>query len=253
VLGALAAAATLTMVVGVFLYVRNGFSLDPQSTLVWLTAPGVSLIAAAAAGLVSLGFLAFRNESTRRTVGIAWDLATFWPRANHPLTPPCYGEQAVPELVDRVAELTLATGDRVVLSGHSQGSILVVAAALQRGAPAADQSAAVALLTYGAPLRRLYARFFPAYFSHETFELAHAWTGGDWVNLWAPSDPIGSWVFDSTGAAGVDRELVDPLSLTRGPDGSYPPVCGHSGFLARPEYAVALSSLNTPSPPDLSG
>ena len=244
VLGWMAAAATATMIAGTVRYVHNDFSLDANSSMVWLTAPGVSLIAAVAAGVVSLGFLAFRDSHARRTVGILWDLATFWPRANHPLTPPCYGEIAVPELVDRVAALTAGAGDRVVLSGHSQGSILVVAAVLQRGAPVPAASAgSVALLTYGAPLRRLYARFFPAYFNAATFAQARGWTDDHWINLWAESDPIGSWVFDSAGAAGVDRQLVDPLSLARGTDGEYPKVCGHSGFLARPEYPVALADL----------
>jgi hypothetical protein len=245
VLGWMAAAATATMIGGTFLYVHNDFNLDANSTLVWLTTPGVSLIAGVAAGVVSLGFLAFRDSRARRTVGILWDLATFWPRANHPLTPPCYGEVAVPELVDRVFRLTAAGADRVVLSGHSQGSILVVAAVLQRGAPEPGGTrGSVALLTYGAPLRRLYARFFPAYFNAATFAQARRWADGHWVNLWAESDPIGSWVFDQAGADGVDRQLVDPLSLARGPDGAYPKVCGHSGFLARPEYPVALADLS---------
>lgn len=246
VLGWMAAAATATMIVGTILYVHNAFNLDADSTLVWLTAPGVSLIAAVAAGAVSLGFLAFRDQHARRSVGILWDLATFWPRANHPLTPPCYGEVAVPELRDRVLALTADPGDRAILSGHSQGSILVVAAVLQTSGL---DPARVALLTYGAPLRRLYARFFPAYFNERTFEAARQRAGGGWTNLWAPSDPIGSWVFDAAGTLGVDRELVDPRSLTLGPDGSYPKVCGHSGFLARPEYAAAVGQLGATWPP----
>jgi hypothetical protein len=239
VLGWMAAAATATMVAGAAMYLGRGFSLDPGSKLVWLTAPGVSLIAATAAGVVSLGFWAFRDEKIRRTVGILWDLATFWPRANHPLTPPCYGERAVPDLVDRVRQLSTAEADRVILSGHSQGSILVVAAVLHLGDGLPSRPA---LLTYGAPLRRLYARFFPAYFNAEAFAQAREWTGEHWINLWAESDPIGSWVCTEAGA-GLDRGLTDPLSLARGADGSYPPVCGHSGFLGRPEYATAVEDL----------
>ena len=239
VLGAMAAAATATMLWGLASYLRADLSLDYRFGLVWLTAPGVTLIAATAAGVVSLGFLAFRNPKVRRTVGILWDVATFWPRANHPLTPPCYGEQAVPALAERVGQLSTGEGDRVILSGHSQGSILVVAAVLQLAEAEASRAA---LLTYGAPLRRLYARFFPAYFNDEAFTLVLASVDGRWVNLWAESDPIGSWVACHE-AGGIDRELTDPLSLARGADGSYAKVCGHSGFLGRPEFPLAVDEL----------
>ena len=255
VLGAMAGAATFTMVAGAAMYLGADFSLDPGSRLVWLTAPGVSVIAGCAAGVVSLGFLAFRNANTRRTVGILWDIATFWPRANHPLTPPCYGEVAVPDLVERVRALSTSPGDRVVLSGHSQGSILVVAAVLNLADSLPERPA---LLTYGAPLRRLYARFFPAYFNPQVFAQAREWTGSHWVNLWAESDPIGSWVCSEPAVeAGIDRELVDPASLARGSNGGYPAVNGHSGFLLRTEYATAVEDLaragRSPSPVGNSG
>jgi hypothetical protein len=67
-----------------------------------------------------LGRRAYRNAQLRRTIGILWDLATFWPRASHPLAPPCYCERALPDLISRTR--AAPTGDRrVVLSAHSQG------------------------------------------------------------------------------------------------------------------------------------
>jgi hypothetical protein len=134
----------------------------------------------------------------------------------------------------------------MVLSGHSQGSILVASAVLQLD----DATAArTALLTYGCPLRRLYARFFPAYLGAAARDTASARVGGRWVNLWAPSDPVGGWAMTAA-ATPPDERLVDPVSLRRGPDGALPPVCGHSGFLLRPEYAAAVDALATYEPTD---
>jgi hypothetical protein len=41
-------------------------------------------------------FLGLRAERTRRLIGILWDLTAFWPRAVHPMAPPCYAERTVP-------------------------------------------------------------------------------------------------------------------------------------------------------------
>lgn len=57
---------------------------------------GAWVVTAGTAGMVLAAYLAFRNQSTRRVVGILWDVTTFWPRANHPLTPPCSAQRAVP-------------------------------------------------------------------------------------------------------------------------------------------------------------
>ena len=67
----------------------------------------------------------------------------------------------MPELLDRLRALTAAGDTRVVLVAHSQGTVIAAATLLQD-----DESTAhrVALLTFGSPLRRLYARNFPAYF-----------------------------------------------------------------------------------------
>jgi len=235
--GPLVAIAVLVVVLGLWSYRGGGYQRVQEPPLDRLTQLGVGVIGAAAAGVIGLSFYAFRRPQVRRTIGIIWDVLTFWPRANHPLTPPCYAERAVPDLVARLRTLTADEGDRTVLSGHSQGSVLAAAAVLQLSPAEAGR---VGLLTYGSPLRRLYARFFPAYVGTATVDALADRAAPCWRNLWAPSDPIGSWVIRPV-ASPVDRRLPDPMSLRMDADGVYPPLCGHSGYLTRAEYPVAVS------------
>jgi hypothetical protein len=201
----------------------------------------------------------FTSPTRRKTIGILWDVATFWPRAAHPFAPPCYAERAIPELVDRLRILTGTVRDTepagpgaenldpawqqveahgrnaaaspglaipsgsVLLTGYSQGVILVTAAVAQLPRATRDK---VALLTLASPARRLHGRAFPAYFQDSCLRtLAEMlgvtvtpaggtggsggpggerrppsgddrFSGGRWMNLRRPSDYIGSWVFN---------------------------------------------------------
>jgi hypothetical protein len=183
---------------------------------------------------------------------VLWDLGTFWPRAAHPLAPPCYAERVVPELVRRASWLAVEQGG-VILSGHSQGTVLAAATVLQLPPEA---QARTALLTYGSPLRRLYARFFPAYVNDEVLERVGAVLARSgepvpepgqhaprWVNLWRDTDPIGGPVESPTAR---EVRFVDPpgFDITPG-DTVFPKVDGHSGYQARPEFGAAVSALLT--------
>lgn len=228
-----------------------------------------------AAAFVGLVVAAFRNRDTRRSIAVLWDVVTFWPQATHPLGPPCYGERAVPDLRDRVSRLTVDEKKKVILSAHSQGSIISAAVLLQttRQAPAvaAEQPSApevqakatrmpeasrvtmsdpLAFLTFGAPLRKLYARNFPAYFGREVLESLDPKKKGQWLNLWAATDPIGGWIF-------VENAVVTPITEqslqivdcrlhdVQAAEMQYgkAPICGHSGFWRRPEYNDAIGVL----------
>ncbi|MGB8650666.1 MAG: hypothetical protein WCD35_08380 [Mycobacteriales bacterium] len=200
------------------------------------TLAGTWLASALAGGLVLLGYRAYRTPRLRRTVGILWDLGTFWPRGAHPLAPPCYTERVVPDLTVRVRHLT-ATSDGVVLSAHSQGTVL--AAALLWQLPP-EVVAKVRLITYGSPLDRLYGRVFRSWFDHpDLVELQDRVGPGGWANLWRPTDPIGGPVGTP---ADVDLRR-DPPELTGPPgDPAVPRPQGHFGYELTPQYDAALAA-----------
>ncbi|WP_165977505.1 hypothetical protein [Nonomuraea diastatica] len=206
--------------------------------------------AATVVGLALLGRRTYGSSRLRRTVGIVWDVSTFWPRAIHPLAPPCYTERVIPELIARIGRLATTDRDTVVLSGHSQGSVIAAALVLQLDP---DARRRIRLLTHGSPLRRLYAPFFPAYFAgHGLPALRDAVA---WRNLYRLSDPIGGPAFrraDPLAAEPdrgntVDRFCWDPLRPE--PGEPLPEARWHSGYWLDPPYHDELARLITPSLP----
>lgn len=201
--------------------------------------------------LIGLGFIlfvtwgrrAYKDASARRTIGILWDVGTFWPRAAHPFAPPCYAERAVPDLTWRMATWTRAEdGRRLVISGHSQGSVLAAAAVWQL--TPADRKR-VALLTYGSPLERLYGRWFPAHFGSAALASLHAELDC-WRNLYRVTDPIGGPVrLPGSCTPEVDRAaLKDPLAYGRTPEHPLPaPILGHGDYQADPAFAEERERL----------
>jgi hypothetical protein len=213
----------------------------------------------------------YANSGRRRAVGALWDVATFWPRATHPLAPPCYAEQAVPEIVDRVVLLTGERSDLlsqpatelqpppavypspVLITGYSQGSLIAPAVVAQLPPRTIGK---VALLTLACPFRRLYGRAFPAYFSYEyavelnellmdnsapEFDGMQATRTGKWLNIVRHTDYIGSWIFSKPNSPGqqlhqdaIDVACLDPPSLCPGPGGGLAPIHYHSDWWQDP-------------------
>ncbi|MEU3910894.1 MULTISPECIES: hypothetical protein [unclassified Streptomyces] len=207
---------------------------------------GSWLIGFAMAAFVTLGRRAYRDPASRRTIGILWDVGTFWPRAAHPFAPPCYAERAVPDLTWRMTGWTARTGGRLVISGHSQGSVLAAAAVWQL--PPATRRR-VGLLTYGSPLARLYGRWFPAYFGPGPLAALHR-DLDCWRNLWRATDPIGGpvGVDRPTGAEAdgpVDRgPLPDPVAYGRDPLHPLPaPILRHADYQADPAFTAERDAL----------
>ena len=201
------------------------YHLDSSPSLSFLANAGSWAVGLFLVGLVGLGRAAYRNERLRRTVGIVWDLGTFWPRSAHPFAPPCYAERAVPELVRRMRQLLRSSG-RVILSAHSQGSIIGFAALAQLNAA---ERKCVSFLTYGCPLERLYARSFAQFFSVRALREMRAGLDDRWRNLYRRSDPIGGPVF-----------ALDVPGCTPTPDGDV--------LLTDPEFARETWALDDPVP-----
>ncbi|MFL1379409.1 hypothetical protein [Nocardiopsis protaetiae] len=240
-----------------------------QGAVSVLIGAGSLLGGAALVALVWIGRSAYRDRPTRQAVGALWDVGTFWPRVAHPLAPPSYAERAVPQLVARVARMT-REGTAVVLSGHSQGSVLAAATVWQLPD---DCLGRVALITHGSPLDRLYARYFPAFFGPEPFADLHGRVAG-WRNLWRTTDAIAGPVRMRSGpgtapgpgtepgpgtAPGAEtaveprtavvepeRPLPDPRSYDALPgEARRPEILGHSYYTGDPAYSQALRRMLT--------
>ena len=155
-----------------------------------------------------------RSASTvrlRRSIGILWDVLTFWPRRFHPFAVRPYTERAVPEFQGRINHHVQAHR-RVLVSAHSQGSVIAFAAlaSLQK-----EKLASVALITYGCPVTTLYGALFPAYFGHGEIQDLRGKILGDaqigWWNFWRRTDPIGGPVFAAAKLPDPqDVEVEDP-------------------------------------------
>ncbi|MFI6263752.1 hypothetical protein [Micromonospora sp. NPDC051006] len=226
------------------------FAGVPAGLFTFGIAAGSWAIAAVILGLIIGAIFAYRTIEFRRNVGILWDLGTFWPRAAHPFSPPCYAERAVPELTRRITYL-VESGNAVLLTGHSHGSVLLAATVLQLPARVGSR---VALLTYGSPLRRLYARLFPAYIDSAVLHEIGGRIGWRWANLWRDTDPVGGWIFsahrpsapDTVGgpAATVDRRLRDPRDVVAPPGDSVPPpIQGHGPCETDEPFTRAVREL----------
>ncbi|WP_150240592.1 hypothetical protein [Nocardiopsis quinghaiensis] len=215
-----------------------------QGVVSGLTGVGSLLGGAALVALVWIGRSAYRDRPTRQAVGALWDVGTFWPRVAHPLAPPSYAERAVPQLSARVA-LMCREGTDVVLSGHSQGSVLAAATVWQLPT---DCLGRIALLTHGSPLDRLYARYFPAYFGPGPFADLRERVSA-WHNLWRVTDAIAGPVRMRAPSGGPEAPLTveqaeplpDPRSYDAPPgEARRPEILGHSCYTGDPAYAGAL-------------
>ncbi|NMR20952.1 hypothetical protein [Cellulomonas fimi] len=176
----------------------------------------------------------WRNERYRRVLGSLFDVGTFFPRSFHPFAPPSYTERAVPELTRRIWRLH-DNGGSVVLTAHSQGSVLAAAALGRESARPGDEPR-VGLVTLGSPLAKLYRWAFPALFSDGFLAGLASGAAGigrvRWRNVHYLTDYIGGPVRTegSVIAGGIDVELVDPPTHRYVFDQPLPRVLSHTGY-----------------------
>lgn len=206
---------------------ERGLSMGVLDDWVLTDTPPVTIARWAFLGL--LGFMGLNLVKSRaapevlRRVGQIWDVLTFWPRRFHPLAVRPYGERAVPELQQLLVERpAIASGDDLIVTAHSQGSVLVIAALAPYQAVGG-----LRVLTMGSPLRTLFAQVFPHYLNDDVFASVRGTVGpGGWRNAFRYTDHIGRSVFvDDEPWVGHEDEL--PI-----PDPSSPgnPVAGHNNY-----------------------
>jgi hypothetical protein len=204
-----------------------------------------------------MGFLyaAWSDPVRRRQVAVLWDVATFWPRSYHPLSPPCYAERAVPDLQRRLWWLH-DNDERVsaVLVAHSQGAMLAIAALVQQDRWPAE-GGHTSLITFGSPAGKLYAWAFPAYITTEMLTPLAPGGGGhvhDWLNIYYPTDPIAGAVagqMPSPASDLVDKPLPDPAESWYIYGQPLPAPQGHSGYWADPRVWSAINHVAAVSQP----
>jgi hypothetical protein len=164
---------------------------------------GLLVLALIVIGLLYAIYNAYRRpDSTGRSLGVLWDLASFWPTESHPLVPPCYARKAIDDLTERVKEYrTDYPKARIVLCGHSQGSTLMYATVLRlakldeaAGNTETGYLSRVGLVTHGSQLQWAYGRAFPDMLSYFSHGLVMSTLDRRWHNLIRFTDPLGGAV-----------------------------------------------------------
>ncbi|KQR07679.1 hypothetical protein [Cellulomonas sp. Leaf334] len=232
--------------------VPSMFSLAPR-----LDDWGTKSVLFAVGLLVASVVVAGSKKSLVRPWGLLWDLMCFLPRVAHPFGPPCYAERAVPELRGRIDEWLGAadaqpdSGRRVVMSAHSLGAVVVVAALLARWdtRTATTESENIAFLSFGTQLRSYFGRFFPELLGPTVLGTrptrgAKAWAGDPWSRETKDAEvpPFAAWTLvGSLTPEDEDRTVTRWRSLWRRTDYLGFPV---NGYAVGADESVASTEID---------
>ncbi len=212
---------------------------------------GTKLITLIGVGLIAVVWIKRKDPKVRKTVGMIWDLVTFWPRRFHPFAVRPYSEQAVPELRGRILTLR-QEHDHVLVSCHSQGAVVTFAAVAPL-VSSTDGAIPITLVSYGAPVGGLFRVFFPAYFSPEAMQELHSGVH-EWRNFRRRTDPIASEITsvdtDWLWSPGVSPSPGPPLTVpaTRAEKDLRPwaMVQTHSNYRSEPAMKQTIDDLRSP-------
>jgi hypothetical protein len=187
-----------------------------------LSGLGLAALAFLALALLREVYLAARKPDTARQLGGLSDLCCFWPRESHPVVPPCYALKVVPELAARAADYLAEPNTRVVLTGHSQGSVLVAAAATRLLSGLSEEdSRRLGMVVAGSPLQWAYARAFPTVVSQAGLLELYGDLDGRWRTMSRGTDPVGGGL--TTWRRQVfDGRLIGVGYRTNGTSGALP-------------------------------
>jgi hypothetical protein len=186
-----------------------------------LTNTGLYALISLAGLLFYLGRRSLRAEESRRGANVIWDVISFWPHAAHPFVPPAYSQFAVHDLRRRIdfhlnppADVTDPAHPRptkILLSAHSQGSLIAFAAVLWLRTADRERTS---MVTYGSQLQVAYPRGFPNFVSLGLIADVLAALEGRWINLYRETDPIAGPVlsWNRTRMAGTPSAPFPPTS-----------------------------------------
>lgn len=193
---------------------------------------GFAALALLAAGLLREVYTATRQPNTARHLGGLSDLCCFWPRESHPIVPPCYALKVVPEMAARTLDHLKEPNTRVVMTGHSQGTVIAAAAVtrLLAGLEPGDRQR-LGLVVAGSPLQWAYLRAFPAVVPFDGLRELFGDLNGRWRTMSRGTDPIGGGLTTWERQV-VHGQLIGSGFLTDGRPGALrPAVAGPTGAL----------------------
>ena len=181
---------------------RPASALGLETHRPFLAGVGAYVVTVFTIAFLVMVYNAARRPNAGRALGILWDLASYWPRAAHPFVPPCYAQKAVPDLLER-AHRYIEDGNKVVLSAHSQGSLITIAVALRMKILHKDSCANLGLVMAGSQLQWAYPRAFPAVVDLDAYQRVLDFLNGRWYVLVRGTDPLGgpvlSWNLRESG------------------------------------------------------
>lgn len=220
----------MVLVLGAGLFILLTFAaLNKGLTVDWrtLTAVGVQVLSAATMVFI---LLSRSTSKTHVVLSSTADIIGFWPPQYHPFAGASYRDGVIETITAEIER----PRDRVVLVGHSQGSVLCAwtVHGLGEQSPALHPPGKLALVTCGSPLRSLYGTFFPGTFDEAFF--ARVRSRASWANFWRETDPI------STTLPGLESEpLADPPQEGGGP------LLGHGDYWIATEQVAWVERMLT--------